>query len=135
ELESFLRSVATKPVMEAVSELAERPSLWVNALRTEGLSESIQDFELVRWRNPKGKILQWSGLQEDDDPSLPPILILDPDADKNRNYSTLKIRWKVRPKELEKGAAQYHVVVKTDMDEELAARDLFHSGREEQECR
>src|SRR5437867_1329679 len=49
ELEAFLRSVATKPLLQALGELAEKPSLWVNALQTEGLSDLIQDFELLRW--------------------------------------------------------------------------------------
>src|SRR5208283_3478757 len=103
----------------------------------ESSDQNIRNLELVSWRNPKGGgISRWSGLVEDDeDPALPPVLELDPDAANNRNYSTLRVRWKVTPETLEKGAAQYRVVLKTDMDEELTSQEVTHSGKKQQEAR
>ena len=65
----------------------------------------------------------------------PPVLILKPDADKTGDYSKLEVRWKARPENLEKGAVEYRVVIVTDMDEELASREVPHSGKKEEKCR
>jgi DNA phosphorothioation-dependent restriction protein DptH len=41
DLEGFLRSAATKPLLSALAELAEKKHLWVNALQTEGATQFI----------------------------------------------------------------------------------------------
>lgn len=133
-LEKFLRSAATRPLLASLVELAEKPELWVNALKLEGAAQVIQEIELVPWRTRQGKLAKWSGLEEEGQDE-PPVLILDPKADTNSNYSYLEIRWKTRPDNLERNAVQYQVNIATDMDEELASREVSHTAKKEQKCR
>lgn len=135
ELERFVRSASTKPILVALEELAERQDLWINALRTEAAAQSIQAIELVPWRTNTGKIAKWSGLVEDEDPDQPPVLILKSDSDRTGDYSKLEVRWKARPDNLERGVVTYRVAVVTDMDEELAVREVPHAGKKEEKCR
>ncbi len=135
DLERFLRSAATKPLWSALAELAEKQHLWVNSLRIESAAQTIQSIELVPWRTNTGRIAKWSGLIEGSNPEQPPELILRVDADRTGEYAKLEIRWKVRPEHLEKGAAEYRVAIVTDMEEELASRDVSHSGKKEEKCR
>ena len=133
DLERFLHSTATKPLLDALAELRDKKHLWVGALKTEGSTRAIQSIALSPWRNTTGKIAKWSGLVEEGDP--PPAFIMKPDAEQTGDYSKLEVRWKARPANLEKGAVDYHVVITTDMDEELAARDIAHSAGKEEKCR
>ena len=135
DIERFLRAAATKPLLSALSELANKRHLWINNLRIEGSTQSIQGIELSPWRTNTGKIAKWSGLSEGRDPKGPPELVLNPDPDRTGIYSKFEVKWKARPSNLEKDAAQYHVVIMTDMDEELAAQDVPHSGKREEKCR
>lgn len=137
ELERFLRSAAKKPFLHAMEDLADKKHLWVNALRMEGASQSIQSIDLSPWRTRTGGIAAWSGLakQKDGDSDKPPELILKPDADRTGQYDKLEVRWKTRPEKLEKGAVVYRVAVVTDMDEELASREVSHSSKKEEKCR
>ncbi|MGE3540245.1 MAG: ATP-binding protein [Candidatus Tectimicrobiota bacterium] len=135
DLEHALRVAATKPLLPALAELADRKHLWVNALRIEGPAEVILSVELLPWRTNTRKIARWSGLSEDGETDEPPVLILKPDADKTGDYSKLEIRWRARPDNLEKGAVEYRVVILTDMEEELAFREVVHTGKKEEKCR
>ena len=135
DLERFLRSAATKPLLPALAELADKKHLWVNALRIEGAAQFIQSIELSSWRTNTGRIAKWSGLVEEGDSDEPPVLILKPDAEKTGDYSKLEVKWKARPDNLEKGAVEYRVVIVTDMEEELASREVSHSGKKEEKCR
>jgi DNA polymerase III delta prime subunit len=135
DLDVFLRSAATKPLLSAVAELADKRHLWVNALRTEVGAQFIQSIELSSWRTNAGKIAKWSGLIEEGEPNEPPVLILKPDADKTGDYSKLEVKWKARPEHLNKGTVEYRVVVMTDMDGELASQEITHSGKREEKCR
>ena len=135
DLEGFLRSAATKPLLSALAELADKKHLWVNALRIESGAHFIQSIELSSWRTNTNKIAKWSGLVEEEESDDLPVLILKPDADKTGDYSKLEVRWKARPENLEKGAVEYRVVIVTDMDEELASREVTHSGKREEKCR
>ena len=74
DLEGFLRAAATKPLLPALAELADKPSLWVGALRVEGTTEVIQAIELSSWRTNTGRIAKWSGLVEESDSGEPPVL-------------------------------------------------------------
>ncbi len=65
----------------------------------------------------------------------PPVLIVDPKADATGNYSNVEIRWKARPDNIEKDAVQYHVAIVTDMNEELASREVSHTAKKEEKCR
>ncbi|HOL96388.1 MAG TPA: hypothetical protein PLH79_18735, partial [bacterium] len=135
ELEDFLRAATVKPLLEALAGLADKPSLWVNALRVESSAGTIQGLEIVSWRSNTGKILRWSGLTDPQDPEAPPEFVMKPDAETAGDYSKLEVRWKVRPENLAKGAAEYQVCVKTDMDEELASLEIPHNGKETQKCK
>jgi len=135
ELEDFLRAATVKPLLEALAGLADKPSLWINALRVESSAGTIQGLEIVSWRSNTGKILKWSGLTEIHDPEAPPEFVIPPDAETTGDYRKLEVRWKVRPENLAKGAAEYRMCVKTDMDEELASLEITHNGKETQKCK
>lgn len=135
DLERFLWSAATQPLLPALGELAGKPHLWVNALQTERAAQDIQSVELVSWRTKTERVAKWSGLIDSDDPDDPPVLILDPDAHNSGNYSRLEVRWRARPDNLEKGSVEYRVAIMTDLDEELASREILHSGKSEEKCR
>ena len=141
DLEQFLRSAATKPFLAALQELADKPHLWVHALRIEGSTEIIRGIDLLSWRNNTGRIAKWSGLVEEevsprkDDIKEPPVLILKLDADKTGDYTKLEVKWRARPENLKDGAVEYRVAVVSDMDEELAAQVDRHSSKKEQKCR
>jgi len=135
DLEGFLRTAATKSLLPALAELADKPDLWVNALRVEGAAEVIQGVELSSWRTNTGRIAKWSGLVEESDSDEPPILILNPDADKTGDYSKLEVRWKSRPEHLEKGSVEYRISILTEMDEEITSKEISHSGSREEKCR
>jgi len=134
DLERFLHSAATRPLLTSLEDVAASRHLWVNELKLEGAAHVIQEIELVPWRTRQGKLAKWSGLIEEADGD-PPVLILDPKADANGNYAKLEIRWTTRPDNLQKDAVQYQVKIVTDMDEELASRDVSHSAKKEEKCR
>ncbi len=134
DLERFLRRVAARPLLDALSELANRQHLWINALRVEESAQSIQKIELLPWRTGNDKITKWSGLVGGDSPERPPELILDPDAERTGNYARLEIRWKAHPQNLEKSAAEYNVEIATAM-ETLCSQQTAHSARREEKCR
>ena len=76
-----------------------------------------------------------AGLVDQADPDDPPVLLLKPDAAQTGEYSKLEVKWKVRPENLDKGAVEYRVTILTDMEEELALREVSHSGKREEKCR
>ena len=131
DLERFLHSADTKPLLAALERLAENKDLWIGALRTEPPAQSIRGIELTPWRNRNGTIAKWSGLIEDreGEAEKPPAFVLRPDADRSGRYSTLEVRWKADPAHLEKNAVEYRVIVQTTQDEELADRKIPHSAR------
>ncbi len=128
-LERFLHTADTRPLPAALEQLAEQEHLWVGALRTERPADSIRGIELTSWRNRNRTIARWSGLIEEGVDEDPPALVLRPDADKGGPDTTLEVRWKTDPAHLEKNAAEYRVTVRTDMNEELAVREVPHSAR------
>ena len=133
-LKRFLHDAEVQPLMSALNKLADEERLWIGALRTES-TEDIQSIELVPWRNRNGRIAKWSGLMEESDVA-PPVLILKPEAEQSGDYSRLEIKWRVKPDNLNKKAADYHVAVLTgNMEEELAAREVSHSAQREEKCR
>ena len=118
-------------------ELGQRKDLWIGHLRIESAPDAVRSLALVPWRSANGKLAKWSGLVVDDqsDDSSVPVLVLDPNADKTSNYSSLEVRWKVQPENLEKGAAEYRVAILTYLEEELTAREVGHSGKKDEKCR
>lgn len=134
DLERFLYSAATRPLLTSLEDVSASKHLWVNELKREGMADVLQDIELVPWQTRQGKLAKWSGLVEETD-DYPPVLILDPKADGNGNYAKLEIRWITRPDNLQKDAVQYQVKIVSDMDEELASHDVSHSGKKEEKCR
>lgn len=135
DLEHFLWLAATKPILPALSELASMKHLWVNNLRLEGDADTIQQLALVPWRASTGRIAKWTGLIDGTDTNDPPVFVLSPDPDKAGEYTKLEIRWTARPDNLAKGVVDYRVAIVTDMDEELASRQISHSGKKEEKCR
>ena len=135
DLERFVRSAATKPLLAALAELNDKKHLWVNALRIESATRLIQSIELLSWRNNTGRIAKWSGLVEEGESEEPPVLILKPDAEKTGDYSKLEVKWKARPENLDKGAVDYRIAIVTDMEEELASKEVTHSNKREEKCR
>ena len=135
DLERFLRAAATQPLLESLSELETKPHLWINALRMEPAAHSIQHIDLITWRNRNGSIMKPSGLIEDGALDDPPVLILDPNADLNGNYSKLEIAWHSRPDNLETDAVDYQISIVTDMDEELTSRTTSHTAKKNEKCR
>ena len=133
DLERFLHSAETLPLLHALEELADKRRLWAGVLRVEN-AQNIQAIEIVPWRNRNGKIAKWSGLVEQSDTD-PPVLMLKPDAASSGDYSNLEIKWKARPPNLEKHAVDYRVAIVTDMDEDIVAREVGHSARREEKCR
>ena len=133
DLERFLGEAATRPLRDALEALADQPHLWIGSLPVHP-SDDIQAIELASWRNRNGRIARWSGLEETSEAGAPE-LVLKPDAQTAKEYSSLAVRWKARPVDLEKNAVDYRVAVLTDQDEELAARDVRHSARQQEKCR
>jgi DNA phosphorothioation-dependent restriction protein DptH len=138
-LEDFLRLASTRLLTEALAELGTREDLkqiWIGPLRVEVSADSIQKIELESWRTRMDRIAKWSGLIEDNE-SLedPPRFLLNPDADKTGDYQKLEIRWKSLPEHLQDDSVQYRVAIVTDMEEELASREVLHSAKREQRCR
>ena len=139
DLERFLRAAETRYLLDALKGLADQRRLWVNALQIENAGD-VQAIELVPWRNANGKLAKWSGLVEErgaDGKEQPPVLVLKPDAEHSGDYSSLEIKWRVRPI-LDKHAVDYRVAVLSDMadmDEEIAWREVRHSARREEKCR
>lgn len=140
DLERFLRTVDTMPLLTALNTLAESNNrhLWIGALRTGppgtgSTAKSIQGLELLSWRNQNGKLARWSGLVDESDENdanevNPPVLILAQDP--KQKGVALEIRWKPIPAELEKGGAEYRVSILTDVDEPLAVSDnILHTAR------
>ena len=134
DLERFLHSAETRPLLYALEDLAGKRHLWAGVLRVEN-AQDVQAIEIVPWRNRNGKVAKWSGLVEGAADTDPPMFILKPDAASSGDYSNLEIKWKARPANLEKHAVDYHVAIVTDMDEEIVAREVGHSARREEKCR
>ncbi len=132
DLEGFLHAAEAQPLLSALEKLTDKKHLWVGALQIENAS-NIESIELVSWRNRNGTIAKWSGLTERSDDE-PPELILNPEPETSADYSKLEVKWKARPGNLEKNAVEYRVAVLTDMDEELAVREVVHSGKREEKC-
>ena len=136
DLERFLHSADTEPLPAALKRLAENEALWIGNLRTEPPARSIRGIELVSWRNKNGTVARWSGLVDGGDAEEPPAFVLRPDAERSGRYSTLEVRWKTDPADLEENAVEYRVIVLTDQDEELVAREIPHHARKtEEKCR
>lgn len=135
DLERLLREAATISVQAALELVAKKEHLWIGELRPEVVADSIKAIVLEPWFNDKGVLAKWSGLIEQSDDEAPPELVLDPEAEKNGNYSKLEVRWRSVPGQLEKDSVTYRVAVVTDMDEELAYREVSHAGKREEKCR
>ena len=135
DLENFLHTAETQPLLPALEKLVDKKHLWVGPLKREN-AHAIESIELTSWRNRNGTLAKWSGLVEQaHGEHEPPALILRPDAETSADYSTLEIKWKARPGNLKKNAVEYRVAVLTDMDEALAERNVGHSAKKEEKCR
>ena len=128
QLACFLHAADTRQLQTALNELAEQPELWIGSLNTEGPSQFIKNIELLPWRNRSGNLHRWSGLTFYDSPEGPPVLFLGTDEDERG--TTLEVRWKADPGDLERGAVDYRVEIQTpNLKEELAFQNVSHSAR------
>ena len=134
DLERFLRDAAIAASKTALEQLSDRPDLHISGLQLEVSADAIKAISLVPWYL-NTQLAKWSGLVEQAAEDTPPEFVLDPDADKTGNYSKLEVRWKSHPDNLPTGAASYRVAIVTDLDEELASREVSHSGKKEEKCR
>ena len=134
ELEKFLSDAGTKPLSDSFELLGEKDSIWVNSLKMESDGEEIQRIEIVPWFGRNNNLLAWSGLKQESSDSLP-VLLIDPDAGDNGNYSQIEVRWKAFPDTLERNSVHYQVTMITDMDEELVSAEIPHSARQTEKCR
>ena len=133
DLERFLHAAETRPLLDALAELADKEHLWAGVLQVEATHE-IQAIELVSWRNRNGRVAKWSGLVEESE-EAPPVLVLKPEAESFGDYSKLEVKWRVRPGNLDKNGVDYRITVLTGMDEELVSREVSHSGRRDERYR
>jgi len=133
ELTQYLSAAATRPLSTSLQILATKPQLWINSLKLQSGSDQVKSLAMVSWWGRQGKLVGWSGLVEEDEDS-PPAFILDPKAAENGNYSKLEVRWTVEPTTVEKGAVHYRVCVTTGLKDELAVREIVHTGRKEEKC-
>ena len=127
DLEAFLHTAGTQPLLRALENLSDKKKLWIGELQVEN-AHDIQAIELVSWRNRNGTIARWSGLEEKPDKQVP-VLTLRPEPTSSAKYSKLEVRWKAQPGNLEKNAVAYCIAVVTDAEEELAVREVSHSAR------
>jgi len=141
DLEPFLLTAETQPLLSALSALAHKGHLWVGALQIED-AQDIQAIELVSWRNQNGKVAKWSGLIEEADELFPeesngqpPVLCLSSEPKSSAGYTNLEIRWRAKPGNLKKNAVKYRVVVVAGADEELAECEMTHSAKKAEKCR
>jgi DNA phosphorothioation-dependent restriction protein DptH len=134
-LQQFLHKSGSKPLLEALATLDENyPSLRINELKLIDRGTEVHSLELVPWRNPRGQILKWSGLTEDPDvPDGLPVLMIPPEGSE-QSVGPLEVRWRVKPS-LEKDQVRYRVTICTDLGDELAVREISHTGPREQKCR
>ena len=62
DLEQFLHSAGTRPLLMSLEKLTDFKHLWVNELKRENGAHVIQKIDLVPWRTRQGKLAKWSGL-------------------------------------------------------------------------
>ena len=115
---------------ESVDELNCYPHLWVNAIHPFP-SDTLLRIEVVPWQGKTNKPLAWSGLIYDEGEERLQF-ILDPDAT-GKNQSKLEVRWNGLPDTLAKGAVEYAVAIVSG-DEELAEKNVTHTGKTPQKC-
>ena len=84
DLEVFLHTAETQPLLSALATLADKKHLWVDKLRIESAHDVRGHRTYVSWRNQNGTIAKWSGLIEESDTLFdkaadvkPPVLILE----------------------------------------------------------
>jgi len=135
EMERFLNDSATLPLQMAIESLASLRTIWIGQIFRDLNNATVEKIEMIPWLDRKGKLLKWSGLVAQEDDDAPPELILDPEADRNGNYSKLEVRWRATPNGLEKGAADYRVAIVTDMEEEITSYDIRHNGKANESCK
>ncbi len=123
----FLRSAISKPIKEAMSDLSNKPELWLNKLQFGIFSEQdIQRIEIIPWRGKQSKPLSWSGLRLNNQGML----------EFNLNQEAkLEVRWRSIPQRLNRDVVQYNIAVMAGESEEiLSEKTLSHSGKEIQKC-
>ncbi len=129
-LEGVVRKAVRRPVIDVLRDVAATADLWLNQINPRFLSQDLQQVKLKPWRSANGKIQKWSGLSGGESNALPQF-VLNRDERNTAKQPRLDVRFSTLPEELHKESVEFRVSVMAG-DEELAARQLSHSGKKEQ---
>ncbi|MDA1054573.1 MAG: hypothetical protein O3C40_29430 [Planctomycetota bacterium] len=118
-LQRMVREAARSPLPEVIEQIVAQPALWLNSIRPGFLNQKLQSVKIRDWRDTKGKIVKWSGLEQGN----PPKFLLS-----RERVSKLEVRFATEPEQLPKGSVEYRVSVMSG-DDELAYRHVSHAIR------
>ena len=140
-LERAVRDVASVPLFDVLNDVTTKPDLWLNlgcansvGINPRILSGIVKEIRLTKWRSPKGKLHKWSGLTEDESNEVGPQFKLDREVKGMAKQPPLEVRFGTDPLEIKTGSVEFRVSVMAG-DEELAGRQVSHSGKIEQSVR
>ncbi|CAK0764334.1 DNA phosphorothioation-dependent restriction protein DptH [Gammaproteobacteria bacterium] len=128
-LAQWLHSVRHLSSFQALPNLEQK--FWIHRIHPRFGQNFPNKIEFVSWRAKNQAPLKWSGLvlgTPDGDDTKPPLeWRIDPESEKDSPRLTVK--WKVEPKDLQKGAAQYLVrILSGGRQEALSEKAISHSS-------
>ena len=129
-LEKVVREAVRRPVIDVLRDVAATADLWLNCIHPKFLTQDLQLVKLKPWRSTNGTIHKWSGLTGGESDARPQF-VLNRDERNTAKQPRLDVRFSTLPEELHKESVEFRVSV-MDGDNELAARQLSHSGKKEQ---
>ena len=135
ELVKFLGEAERLTRLDALKLLESRSNLWINRLQPGVFeTQSLIRIGWTPWRGKTGRLLSWSGLQENADHRLELLLKADSaDGDDPKDRARLEVRWKTDPASLPKGAVDYQIEIRAGNDV-LAEKAVSHAAKPEQRC-
>ena len=129
-LEGAVRDAARRPVIDVLRDISGKADLWLNRINPGFLSQNLQEVMLTPWRATNRKIQKWSGLTGSESDDVPQF-VLNREVKETAKQPKLEVRFSTEPVQLQKGSVEFRVSVMAG-DEELAWRQLSHSGKNEQ---
>ena len=130
-LERFLRLAASMSPFAGALAAVLLPNLWLGPLQPKFLSQNLRLLQIAPWRDKRGVLLKWSGLDVPQGDAGKPRLVLDR-ATAAKNQNRLTVRWTTEPADLNKGSVEYRVSVVAG-EEELATQVVAHKDRSPQQ--
>jgi len=134
-LAQWLHSVRHFSAFQALPSLEQK--FWIHRIHPRFGQNFPNKIEFVSWRAKNQAPLKCSGLVigapdgDDKKPSLE--WRIDPESEKNS--SRLTVKWRVEPKDLQKGAAQYLVTILSGgRSEALSEKTIAHSSTSDQKA-